>query len=69
MSNPSLGAQPSALDEYKRFENEETVKLKDMLDELNKIVSPLEFTAIKARDLKNPPLYLGGKIKIALKKF
>ena len=51
------------LEKFKKYEHEESKNLKDMLDNLNKDIPPLEFISLKIRDGKMAkPVSLGGNI-------
>jgi hypothetical protein len=58
------------VEKFKKFEYEESKNLKDMLDNLNKDITPLEFICMKIREGKMAkPMLLGGIINKADKAF
>jgi hypothetical protein len=55
---------------FQKYENEESKNLKDMLDNLNKEIPPLEFISLKIREGRmNKPVAHGGNINKADRSF
>jgi hypothetical protein len=61
--NPNDAITLDLLQKFKKYENEESRNLKEMLDNLNREIPPLEFIALKIKAGKiKKPVALGGNI-------